>query len=175
MRRAQQELLRCSNRVRSVSPFWGLMMIAANDRVTGFDLTKALVIGRGEWNEYFEALGTRAFDYLSLPPRRDELDRVLASALGERCREKPKLKLQFEVAGQLASRIRRLIGGCSCFPSVPIHLVKRSSTIGKAASIVFTSVLWMMGSPLIHTQSSIFGSAENVAKLILSNRSKVGV
>jgi len=36
----------------------------------------------GEWDEYFEALSMGAFDYLSLPPRHDELDRVLASALG---------------------------------------------------------------------------------------------
>lgn len=32
-----------------------------------------------------------------------------------RGREKPKLKLPFEVAGQLASRIRRLIGGVHVF------------------------------------------------------------
>lgn len=38
----------------------------------------------GEWHEYFEALRAGAFDYLSLPLRRDELDRVLASALRER-------------------------------------------------------------------------------------------
>lgn len=37
----------------------------------------------GEWDEYFEALRIGAFDYLSLPLRRDELDRVLASALGK--------------------------------------------------------------------------------------------
>jgi DNA-binding NtrC family response regulator len=37
----------------------------------------------GEWDEYFEALSMGAFDYLSLPLRRDELDRVLASAIGE--------------------------------------------------------------------------------------------
>lgn len=36
----------------------------------------------GEWDEYFEAFRMGAFDYLSLPPRRDELDRILASALG---------------------------------------------------------------------------------------------
>ena len=36
----------------------------------------------GEWDEYLEALQTGAFDYLSLPPKRDELDRVIASALG---------------------------------------------------------------------------------------------
>jgi len=35
----------------------------------------------GEWSEYFDALRAGAFDYLSLPLRRDELDRVLASAL----------------------------------------------------------------------------------------------
>lgn len=53
------------------------------------------MIGRREWNEYFEALGTGEFDYLSLRPRRDELDRVLASALGER--ERPR-KAQVEAA-----------------------------------------------------------------------------
>jgi len=37
----------------------------------------------GEWDEYFEALCIGAFDYLALPLRRDELDRVLASALGK--------------------------------------------------------------------------------------------
>ena len=37
----------------------------------------------GDWAEYFEALRIGAFDYLSLPLRRDELDRVLASALGK--------------------------------------------------------------------------------------------
>lgn len=37
----------------------------------------------GEWHEYLEALRIGAFDYLSLPPRRDELDRVLASALSQ--------------------------------------------------------------------------------------------
>lgn len=37
----------------------------------------------GEWHEYLEALRIGAFDYLSLPPRRDELDRVLTSALSK--------------------------------------------------------------------------------------------
>lgn len=37
----------------------------------------------GEWHEYLEALRIGAFDYLSLPPRRDEWDRVLASALSK--------------------------------------------------------------------------------------------
>lgn len=37
----------------------------------------------GEWREYLEALRIGASDYLSLPPRRDELDRVLASALSK--------------------------------------------------------------------------------------------
>ena len=37
----------------------------------------------GEWREYLEALRMGAFDYLSLPLRRDELDRVLASALSQ--------------------------------------------------------------------------------------------
>lgn len=37
----------------------------------------------GEWHEYLEALRIGAFDYLSLPPRRDELDRVLALALSK--------------------------------------------------------------------------------------------
>lgn len=44
----------------------------------------------GEWDEYFEALSMGAFDYLSLPPRRDELDRVLASALGKRPGDRAK-------------------------------------------------------------------------------------
>lgn len=38
----------------------------------------------GEWDEYFEALHLGAFDYLSFPLRSDELDRVLASALGKK-------------------------------------------------------------------------------------------
>lgn len=37
----------------------------------------------GEWHEYLEALRIGAFDYLSMPPRRDELERVLASALSK--------------------------------------------------------------------------------------------
>jgi len=37
----------------------------------------------GEWGEYFEALRIGAFDYLSLPLRCDELDRVLASSFGK--------------------------------------------------------------------------------------------
>lgn len=37
----------------------------------------------GEWGEYFEALRIGAFDYLSLPLRSDELDRVVASALSK--------------------------------------------------------------------------------------------
>jgi len=35
----------------------------------------------GEWDEFLEALRIGAFDYLALPPRRDEVERVLASAL----------------------------------------------------------------------------------------------
>jgi CheY-like chemotaxis protein len=37
----------------------------------------------GEWSEYFDALRAGAFAYLSLPLRREELDRVLESALGK--------------------------------------------------------------------------------------------
>lgn len=44
----------------------------------------------GEWDEYFEALSMGAFDYLSLPPRRDELHRVLTSALGKRLGDRVK-------------------------------------------------------------------------------------
>ena len=50
----------------------------------------------GEWDEYFEALRMGAFDYLSLPPRRNELDRVLASALGRG--EKSSDRAKAEVA-----------------------------------------------------------------------------
>jgi two-component system, NtrC family, response regulator HydG len=46
----------------------------------------------GEWGEYFEALRIGAHDYLSLPLRRDELDRVLASALGKGFRSNDKVK-----------------------------------------------------------------------------------
>lgn len=49
----------------------------------------------GEWNEYFEALRMGAFDYLSLPLRRGELDRVLASALGK---ERPANRAETETA-----------------------------------------------------------------------------
>lgn len=35
----------------------------------------------GGWHEYFDALRIGAFEYLSLPPRRDEWDRVLCLAL----------------------------------------------------------------------------------------------
>lgn len=38
----------------------------------------------GGWHEYFDALRMGAFDYLSLPPRRDEWDRVLCLALHKR-------------------------------------------------------------------------------------------
>lgn len=38
----------------------------------------------GGWHEYFDALRMGAFDYLSLPPRRDEWDRVLGLALHKR-------------------------------------------------------------------------------------------
>lgn len=49
----------------------------------------------GEWHEYLEALRMGAFDYLSLPPRRNELCRVLASALSKESPTKePKLRLQ---------------------------------------------------------------------------------
>ena len=47
----------------------------------------------GEWREYLEALRIGAFDYLSMPPRRDELERVLASALSkERLTNRTKAK-----------------------------------------------------------------------------------
>jgi ActR/RegA family two-component response regulator len=46
----------------------------------------------GEWAEYFDALSMGAFDYLSLPPRRDELDRVLASALDKRPGDRTKVE-----------------------------------------------------------------------------------
>lgn len=49
----------------------------------------------GEWDEYFEALSMGAFDYLSLPLRRDDLDRVLASALGK---ERPTSSAKTETA-----------------------------------------------------------------------------
>jgi two-component system, NtrC family, response regulator HydG len=48
----------------------------------------------GEWGEYFEALRVGAHDYLSLPLRRDELDRVLASALGKGFRSNDKVKVE---------------------------------------------------------------------------------
>ena len=48
----------------------------------------------GEWGEYLEALGIGAHDYLSLPLRRDELDRVLASALGKGFRSNDKVKVE---------------------------------------------------------------------------------
>lgn len=38
----------------------------------------------GGWHEYVDALRMGAFDYLSLPPRRDEWDRVLCLALHKR-------------------------------------------------------------------------------------------
>ena len=47
----------------------------------------------GEWDEYFEALRLGACDYLSLPPRRDELERVLASALGKNLRSSNGVKV----------------------------------------------------------------------------------
>jgi len=51
----------------------------------------------GEWDEYFEALTIGAFDYLSLPPRRDELDRVLASALGKSFRPSDEVNVEVTV------------------------------------------------------------------------------
>lgn len=47
----------------------------------------------GEWDEFFEALRIGAFDYLSLPPRRDELERVLAAALGKNLRPSDGVKV----------------------------------------------------------------------------------
>lgn len=47
----------------------------------------------GEWHEYLEALRTGAFDYLSLPLRRNELDRVLGSALSK---ERPAKRAKAE-------------------------------------------------------------------------------
>lgn len=40
----------------------------------------------GEWEEFLKALRQGAFDYLVLPPRRDEVRRVLRLALAERSR-----------------------------------------------------------------------------------------
>ena len=37
----------------------------------------------GEWDEFLEALRIGAFDYLALPPRRDEVERVLTSTLSK--------------------------------------------------------------------------------------------
>ena len=37
----------------------------------------------GEWDECLAALQVGAFDYMALPPRRDEVDRVLRLALGD--------------------------------------------------------------------------------------------
>lgn len=49
----------------------------------------------GEWHEYLEALRIGAFDYLSMPPRRDELERVLASTLSK---ERPTSSAKTETA-----------------------------------------------------------------------------
>jgi DNA-binding NtrC family response regulator len=40
----------------------------------------------GGWEEYLDALRQGAFDYLTLPPRREEVRRVLELALAESCR-----------------------------------------------------------------------------------------
>lgn len=37
----------------------------------------------GEWHECLAALRVGAFDYMALPPQRDEVKRVLKFALGE--------------------------------------------------------------------------------------------
>jgi DNA-binding NtrC family response regulator len=37
----------------------------------------------GEWDEYMAALRVGAFDYIALPPQRDEVDRVLSLALAD--------------------------------------------------------------------------------------------
>lgn len=37
----------------------------------------------GEWDECLAALRVGAFDYLALPPKRDEVDRVVGLALGD--------------------------------------------------------------------------------------------
>lgn len=42
----------------------------------------------GEWHECLAALRVGAFDYMALPPQRDEVKRVLKLALGERFRRK---------------------------------------------------------------------------------------
>ena len=42
----------------------------------------------GEWHECLAALRVGAFDYMALPPQRDEVKRVLKLALGESFRRK---------------------------------------------------------------------------------------
>jgi len=60
--------------------------------------TPVIAVSRtGEWGEYFEALRIGAFEYLSLPLRRDELDRVLASALGKGFRSNDKVKVEARI------------------------------------------------------------------------------
>lgn len=58
------------------------------------NLIPVIAVSRtGEWHEYLEALRIGAFDYLSMPPRCDELERVLASALSkERLTNRTKAK-----------------------------------------------------------------------------------
>lgn len=41
----------------------------------------------GEWHECLAALRVEAFDYMALPPQRDEVKRVLKFALGESFRQ----------------------------------------------------------------------------------------
>lgn len=48
----------------------------------------------GEWHEYLEALRMGAFDYLSLPLKSDELDRVVASALSKSFKTNDGVKVE---------------------------------------------------------------------------------
>jgi DNA-binding NtrC family response regulator len=62
-----------------------------------------------DWNEYMEAVGAGAFDYVCLPPRRAEIEWVVKNALSERAR---KNQLEGGEAHEPASRV----GGISWTP-----------------------------------------------------------
>jgi hypothetical protein len=99
------------------------MMIAAHDAVTGFDLTKALVISASEENPAALSEALAADGFVPVPcvsmteARKFIPSDDIAMVFCDDCLHdfdrviEPKLMLQFEVTGQLAWRIRRLIGG----------------------------------------------------------------
>lgn len=67
-------------------PGYGLEKVVAEVRKRSNRIPVVATSRTGEWAEFLEALRIGALDFLSLPPRQDEVDRVLASVLGNSVR-----------------------------------------------------------------------------------------